>query len=234
LFPLDNDFVGWLMGYNRKYIRSKRNSNSALATEYFTQKNNIVYREHDQPLFHMFQFLNFITKLESPNSSQYFIVEGKKYIIEEFYLADFMNFTQIPSTNSHQRTKLVDCFESLHSVNSIVEPFVDGTFRIFATFLYSGVKKVAGRLKVKVYIIEDLYYHLYSFIFSKQFINYKNRTDCLLKLQIMLFNSKLIQDKIEIIPKHKNASVKHLNINQLEVKYLNQRVAYLIFYGISE
>jgi hypothetical protein len=50
----------------------------------------------------------------------------------------------------------------------------------------------------------------------------------------MLFNSKLIQDKIEIIPKHKNASVKHLNINQLEVKYLNQRVAYLIFYGISE
>jgi hypothetical protein len=49
LFLLDNDFVGWLMDYNRKYIRSKRNSNSALATEYFTQKKNLVYREHDRP-----------------------------------------------------------------------------------------------------------------------------------------------------------------------------------------
>jgi hypothetical protein len=127
----------------------------------------------------MLQFLNFITKLESPNSSQYFIVEGKRYIIEKFYLADFMKFTQTSSTNSHQRTKLVDYFESLHNVYPIVEQFVDGTF------LYSGIKKVAGRLKVKVYIIEDLYYYLYPFTFSKQFINYKNRTNCLLKSQIM-------------------------------------------------
>ena len=40
----------------------------------------------------------------------------------------------------------------------------------------------------------------------------------------------VIQDKIEIIAKHKRASVKYLNIDQLEVKHLNQRVAYLIFY----
>jgi len=276
LFPSDNDsdFLGWLIDFYRKYIRSKRNSNSALAIEYLIQKNNLVYREHGQRLFHMLQFLNFITKLESPKSFQYFIVKGKKYIIEEFYLADFMKFIQIPSTNSYQRTKLVDYVESLHNVNLIVEQFVDGTFRIFATFLYSGVKKVAGRLKVKVYIIEDLYDYAYPFIFSKHFINYKNRTDCLLKLQIMqcitvqsvkklfplsefllqikLSNSKLIQvkkdlilliqeighegviqDKIKIIPKHKRASVKYFNIDQLEVKHLNQRIAYLIFYELN-
>ena len=273
LFPLDNnfDFVGWLIDFYRKYTRSKRNSNSALAIEYFTQKNNLIYREHGQRLFHMLQFLNYIKELGSPKPSQYFIVEGKRYVIEEFYLANFMKFTQTPSTNSYQRTKLVDYFESLHNINPIVEQFADGTFRIFATFLYSDIKKVAGRLKVKVYIIEDLYDYAYPFRFSKHFINYRNQTDCLLKLQIIrciavqsveklfplsefflqikLSNSKIIQvkkdlifliqeigkegviqDKIKIIPKHKGASVKYLNMDQLEVKHLNQRVAYLIFY----
>lgn len=173
LFPLDNDFhfVGWLIDFYRRYIRSKHNSNSVLATEYFVQKNNLIYREHGQRLFHMLQFLNFITKLESSKSSPYIIVEGQKYIIEEFYLADFMKFIQIPSTKSHQRTKLVDDFESLHNVNPIVEEFADKTFRIFTTFLYSGVKKVVGRLRVKVYIIKDLYDDAYSFIISKHFIN---------------------------------------------------------------
>ena len=152
LFLSNNDFdsVGWLINFYQKYIISKHNFNLALAIEYLIQKNNLVYREYGQWLFHVLQFLNFITKLGSPESSQYFIVEGKKYIIKEFYLADFMKFIQIPSTNSHQRIKLVDYFESLHNVNPIVEQFADGTFRIFATFLYSGVKKVARRLKVKV------------------------------------------------------------------------------------
>jgi hypothetical protein len=271
LFPSDNDFVGWLIHFYRKYIKSKRNYDSGLATEYFIQENNLVYGEHGQRLFHILQFLNFITKLESPKSSQYFILEGKKYIIEEFYLVDFMKSIEIPSSNSHKRTKLVDYFENLHNVKPIVKQFADGTFRIFATFLYSGVTRVAGRLKVKVYIIEDLYDHAYPFTFSKHFLNYKNRTDCFLKIQIIrcisvqsfkklfslsefllqikLSNSKIIQvkkdlifliqktrqkeiiqDKIEIIPKHKRASVKYLNIDQLEVKHLNQRVAYLIFY----
>lgn len=40
----------------------------------------------------------------------------------------------------------------------------------------------------------------------------------------------LIRNQIEIIPKHKNASVKYLKINQLELKHLNRRVAYLVFY----
>lgn len=276
LFPLYNyfDFVGWLMDYNRKYIRSQSDFNSSLATEYLIKKNNLVFTEHDQQLFHIFQFLNFITKSETINSSKYFFIEGKRYIIEEFYLVDFMKFIEIPSSNSHKRTKLVDYFENLHNVKPIVKQFADGTFRIFATFLYSGVTRVAGRLKVKVYIIENLYDHAYPFTFSKHFLNYKNRTDCFLKIQIILCisvqsfkklfslseflfqiklsNSKIIQvkkdlifliqktrqkeiiqDKIEIIPKHKNASVKHLNINQLEVKHLNQRVAYLVFYEVS-
>jgi len=115
-----------------------------------------------------------------------------------------MKFIQIPSTNSHQPTKLVDYFESLHNVNPIVEEFADGTFRIFATFLYSGVKKVAGRLKVKVYIIENLYNYVYPFTFSTHFIKYKNRTDCLLKLQIIryiavLYSCSKCQKTISII-----------------------------------
>ena len=61
-----------------------------------------------------------------------------------------MKFIKIPSTNSYQLTKFVHSLESLHSVKPLGEEFADRTFRIFATFLYSDVKRVAGRLKVRV------------------------------------------------------------------------------------
>jgi hypothetical protein len=124
------------MDYNRKYIKSQSDSDSALATEYLIKENNSVSIEHDQKLFCIFQFSNFTRKLESPSFSQYFFAEGKKYIIGEFYLADFMKFIKIPSSNSHERTKLVDSFENFHNTEPIVKQFADETFHIFATFLY--------------------------------------------------------------------------------------------------
>lgn len=51
-------------------------------------------------------------------------------------------------------------FESLHNVKPIVEEFADGTFRIFVTFLYSGITKVAGRLKVEIKDFSSFEKHL--------------------------------------------------------------------------
>lgn len=77
-----------------------------------------------------------------------------------------MKFIKVPSTNTDQRTKLIDYFERLHQAKPVIEQFADGTFRVFATFLYSSADKVGKRWVIKVYIIEDLYDYAYPFIFK--------------------------------------------------------------------
>lgn len=110
--------------------------------------------EHNERLYHLLQFLNFIKTLKYQDCSLHFL-EGKKYVIQEFYLKDFMQFIGVSPTKQNQRTKLIDYFERLHKADPIVKQFTDGSFRIFATFLYSGINKVANRWVGKVYIIEE-------------------------------------------------------------------------------
>jgi len=221
LFPSDNDFVGWLIDFYRKYIKNKPNSDLILSTEYFVQQNNTIYQEEGEKLFCLLQFLNFIKKLDYSKTSEYFTLKAKKYFSEEFYLANFMKFIQIPSTNSDRCRKLIDYFKILHKVDPIVQELADGRFRIYATFLFSDVDKRNGRHVVNVIIIEDLYNYSYPFMISNHFLNFKNQTDCLLKLYILrsisvqsiekifpvsefllrikLSNSKLVQVKKDFI-----------------------------------
>jgi hypothetical protein len=117
--------------------------------------------------------------------SAHSILEGRKYVIKEFYVKDFMNFIGIPNTKRNQREKILEYFQTLHQTDPIVEQFSDSSFRIFATFLYSDVQKINNRWVARIYIIEDLYYYKYPFILSKSFLNYKNQTDCLLKIQLI-------------------------------------------------
>lgn len=96
-----------------------------------------------------------------------------------------MNFISIPSTNQNQRLKMIEYFRQLHKMDPIIETFSDGQFRLFTTFLYSGVKKQSNRWFVRVYIIEDFYVYNYPFVLSNSFRNYKNTTDCFLKTQLI-------------------------------------------------
>lgn len=96
-----------------------------------------------------------------------------------------MNFISIPSTKQNQRLKMIEYFRQLHKTDPIIETFSDGQFRLFATFLYSGVEKQSNRWFVRIYIIEDLYSYNYPFVLSNSFRNYKNTTDCFLKTQLI-------------------------------------------------
>jgi hypothetical protein len=58
-------------------------------------------------------------------------------------MVDFMKFIEIPASSSHQHTRFVDYYENLYQVNPILEQFADGTFHVFAIFLYSGVTRVS-------------------------------------------------------------------------------------------
>lgn len=111
-----------------------------------------------------------------------------------------MKILEIAYMKNNKQTKLVTYFETLHNTMSILKQFANETFPLFVTFFYSDLMTVARRLKVKVYIIENGYDYAYSFIFSKHFLNYKNRLDYFLKLfllskcilQTKLSNSKII------------------------------------------
>ena len=86
-----------------------------------------------------------------------------------------MNFIGI-NQNQNQQLNILEYFRQLHNLDPIIEQFEDGTFRIFTTFLYSGVYKKFNRWFVRVYIIEDLYHYAYPFILSKSFQHLFNIT----------------------------------------------------------
>jgi hypothetical protein len=177
---LDNYFASWLLDFTRKYFRNQINNQFVLATEYFADNKTW---DHEK-LYRLLQFLNFIKTLNNKDSGQYFL-EGRKYFIQEFPLIDFMNFIGIPTPNQNQRLKMIEYFRQLHKMDPIIETFSDGQFRLFATFLYSGVQKQSNRWFVRIYIIEDLYGYNYPFVLSNSFQNYKNKTDCFLKTQLI-------------------------------------------------
>ena len=182
-FPLDNSFVTWLIHFSRKYSGNKTNTQLALATEYFTPITCILENQHLERVYHLLQFLNFIKTLNNENCTPYFL-EGRKYFRHIFPLKNFINFIGIKQ-NQNQRSKTLEYFSQLHKVDPIIEQFENGSFRIFATFLFSSVYKKSNRWVVRVYIHEALYQYAYPFMLSKSFRNYNNKTDCLLKLTLV-------------------------------------------------
>ena len=145
LFPLDNYFVSWLLDFTRKYFRNQSNNQPVLATEYFADNKTWDREKLDRLL----QFLNFIKTLNNKDFGQYFL-ESRKYFIQEFSLINFINFIGIPSTKQNQRLKMIEYFRQLHKTDPIIETFSDVQLRLFATFLYSGVKKQSNRLFYRI------------------------------------------------------------------------------------
>jgi len=223
LFPLDDYFVRWLLDFSRKYSLNENNTQSMLATEYFIEKSHLLEIHDYEKFYHLLQFLNFIKTLNTEQCPEYFL-EGRKYFIQTLPLKDFMNFIGIPSTKQNQRLKIVEYFRQLHKTDPILEQFSDGTFRIFATFLYSGVYKKSNRWFVRVYIIEDLYLYEYPFILSNSFRNYKNQTDCLLKTQLI----KAIS--VESIQKifHLSEFIEQIKLSNKQIVKVKQGLIFLI------
>ena len=125
-FPLDSKFVRWLIDFNRRHINNQDPSNQILATEYL--KNNFLKTEYNRKLFHLLQFLNFVKTLNEKNSNFYFL-KRKKYIIQNFYLKDFIKFIGTSTNKQNQRT-----FKDLYQVKPVVQDSLNGKFEIFSSF----------------------------------------------------------------------------------------------------
>lgn len=95
------------------------------------------------------------------------------------------NFIIFIGIKQNQRSKTLEYFSHLHKSEPILEQFENGSFRIFATLLFSGVYKKSNCWVVRVYVQEALSQYAYPFMLSKSFRNYNNKTDCLLKLTLI-------------------------------------------------
>jgi len=182
-FPFDNSFVTWLIDFIRKDSGNQTDNKLVLDTEYFIDSIRILENQPLERVYHLLQFLNFIKTLNNEDCPQYFL-EGRKYFRHTFPLKNFINFIGIKQ-NQNQRLNTLEYFSQLHKIDPIIEQFENGSFRIFAIFLYSGVYKKSNRWVVRVYVHETLYRYPYPFTLSKSFRNYKNKTDCLLKLTLI-------------------------------------------------
>jgi len=182
-FILDSYFVTWLIDFIRKDCQNQEHTQPVLAVEYFTNTTCIFENQPSEKVYHLLQFLNFIKTLNRENCTQH-LLEGKTYFIHNFLLNDFINFIGTKDIET-QRFNTRGYFNQLHKNDPIIQQFQDGSFRIFATFLYSSVYKKSNRWFVRIYINEDLYQHVYPFLLSKSFRNYNNKTDCILKLKLI-------------------------------------------------
>lgn len=223
-FPLDNSFVSWLIEFLRKYAQNEKDTKIGLATEYFSETE---IQDH-QRFYHLLQFLNFIQTLNNEDCSQYFL-ERRRYFIHNFPLKDFMNFIGIKQ-NQNQRLNILEYFRQLHNFDPIIEQFEDGTFRIFTTFLYSGVYKKSNRWFVRVYIIEDLYHYAYPFILSKSFQHYNNQADCILKLKLIKAISVKGTKKIFYLSNF----LQHLKLSNKKIVKVKEDLIFLIQEVVKE
>ena len=175
-FPLDSHFVSWLIDFFRKYHRDQKDSKVLFNTEYFMGKE---IKDYEQ-FYNLLQFLNFTKTLTNENCPQHFL-EGRTYYIHNIAIKDFMHFMGISIRKQNIRVRVIEYLRNLYKLGPIIEEFEDGTFRIFATFLYSDVYKKSNCWFLRVYIIQDLYEHAYPFMFSQSFRSYNNLTDCFFK-----------------------------------------------------
>jgi hypothetical protein len=86
------------------------------------------------------------------------------------------------------------------------------------------VYKKSNRWFVRVYIIEDLYLYDYPFILSNSFRNYKNKTDCLLKTQ--LIKAILVESTQKIF--HLSEFIEQIKLSTKQIVKVKQDLIFLI------
>jgi hypothetical protein len=221
-FPLDNFFVAWLIDFLRKYSPNQTDSQVVLGTEYFTDVTSIFENQSSQKVYHLLQFLNFIKTLDNQDCTTY-PFEERNYFIHVFPLSHFINLIGMKQSKT-QRFNIREYFNKLHEIDPIIEQFEDGSFRIYATFLYSGVYKKSNRWFVRVYIHEALYRYAYPFMLSRSFRNYKNKSDCLLKLTLIQAISMKATKKVFYLSNF----LKQLKLSGTRIVNVKQNLIFLI------
>lgn len=186
LFPLDNEFVDWLLDFNRKDQVIKNYSPELVLAGYTEFSDHLIELEKPKAIFHRLQFLNFIKTLDE----QHWIpvmFDDATYYKQNFYLYEFLKFLKIPLDQHTRRNEIIEFFLNLQTMQPVLEQDPNGSFMFRSSIGYCGIVPELNtrRWVVRISIHEDLFYHQYPFFFINSFRTYKNETDCLLKVYLI-------------------------------------------------
>ena len=216
-FVLNFCYTDWLAKTLRKIIE-KSKWNRGLVTDYLgkSEFNSFADKEY---FFQVLQFLSFIRDLKGIKQ----FVDDQIYYLIEFPNADFQRFLGRNPKSSYQRSKLLDFLTSLQTLPPLIEKFSDIEFRSSVMFPLFKLRKQGRSWVLRIAIGEQLYFYNYPFIFSNSLLYFQNKSDLIVKLeiiQVFITNSLEkrfpVENLIHQFPKKKRARIKKLIIELLD------------------
>ena len=216
-FVLNFCYTDWLAKTLRKIIE-KPKWNPGLVTDYLgkSEFNSFADKEY---FFQVLQFLSFIRNLKGIKQ----FVDDQIYYLIEFPVADFQRFLGRNPKSSYQRSKLLDFLTSLQTLPPLIEKFSDIEFRSSVMFPLFKLRKQGRSWVLRVAIGEQLYFYNYPFIFSDSLLYFQNKSDLIVKLEIIqVFSTNSLEKRFPVenlihqFPKKKRAQIKKLIIELLD------------------
>jgi hypothetical protein len=218
---LDYQYTDWLVKFSQKqrYIRTS----SSFLTSYFEE--NHTFSSNIKELEQLYRFLQFLS-FSQTQPSKSIEIASHKYQIINFEIQDFMQFIQFKNASEYKTKQLIDFFQQLTNTPNLVSIFSDHQFKISATFPFAHVDGDSGVWKAQIYFNYQLYSYQYPFLFPKSYLNYQDKYDMQIKLQIMQsfantslkkkFNVSEFLDRFQNTPNQTKAHIKNLIINTFQ------------------
>ena len=216
-FTVNSCYTDWLVNCVRKTVE-KPKWNPGLVTDYLgkSEFNSFANKEY---FFQVLQFLSFIRNLKGIKQ----FVDDQIYYLIEFPVADFQRFLGRNPKSSYQRSKLLDFLTSLQTLPPLIEKFSDIEFRSSVMFPLFKLRKQGRSWVLRVAIGEQLYFYNYPFIFSDSLLYFQNKSDLIVKLEIIqVFSTNSLEKRFPVenlihqFPKKKRAQIKKLIIELLD------------------
>jgi hypothetical protein len=218
---LDYQYTDWLVKFSQKqrYIRTS----SSFLTSYFEE--NHTFSSNIKELEQLYRFLQFLS-FSQTQPSKSIEIASHKYQIINFEIQDFMQFIQFKNASEYKTKQLIDFFQQLTNTPNLVSIFSDHQFKISATFPFAHVDGDSGVWKAQIYFNYQLYSYQYPFLFPKSYLNYQDKYDMQIKLQIMQsfantslkkkFNLSEFLDRFQNTPNQTKAHIKNLIISTFQ------------------
>ena len=119
--------------------------------------------------------------------------------------------------------KLLNFLISLQTLPPLIEKFSDIEFRSSVMFPSFKMRKQGRSWVLRIAIGEQLYLYNYPFIFSDSLLYFKNKSDLIVKLEIIqVFSTNSLEKRFPVenlihqFPKKKRAQIKKLIVELLD------------------
>lgn len=225
--PLESNYTQWLVVKLRPF---RKNSSLSLRTDYIT--SNKLENIKDQK--NLVMFLKFLIYIKNLDFQKEFL-GTTPYRCVYFKLQHFLEF-QNPSTkyNYYQLNKLKEFIDNLQT-NFIIKKFSNTYFQSLVSVPKVNIYKDKGEWVAKVWIVDELFYYNYPFLFPDVFTSKLKKHEFSVLVEIISKFSSLSISKHFDIRTFIESQSKLANHDRRKIKqYFIQYITLLVDSNIIE